>query len=81
MSRGSGQDDLVSLNERNFILSAVAENKRIDGRGPYDFRSLKITFGNEPGRVNVRLGQTKYELFYQLCHFTHFCVFSFYLIN
>jgi exosome complex RNA-binding protein Rrp42 (RNase PH superfamily) len=37
---------------------------RIDGRRLYDFRLLKITFGEDPGNVFVQLGRTRYELWH-----------------
>jgi exosome complex component RRP45 len=56
---GVKKDDLVSSNEREFILAAIEKGLRIDGRRPYDFRTLKITFGEEAGTVFVQLGRTR----------------------
>eukprot|EP01130_Rhizamoeba_saxonica_P016527 TRINITY_DN765_c0_g1_i3.p2 TRINITY_DN765_c0_g1~~TRINITY_DN765_c0_g1_i3.p2 ORF type:complete len:377 (-),score=102.55 TRINITY_DN765_c0_g1_i3:2002-3132(-) len=53
------RDDPISLNEQQFIKQAIAEQMRIDGRGLYDFRSLKITFGDSFGKVQVQLGRTR----------------------
>jgi exosome complex component RRP45 len=50
----------VSLNELKFISSAICEKQlRMDGRGVYDFRTLKISFGAEYGQVQVQLGTTR----------------------
>lgn len=60
MSRGESQsDELVSLSERKFILEAIGNEQRIDGRGLYDVRSLRIAFGSTWGRVQVQLGSTR----------------------
>lgn len=48
-----------SLNERDFIRQALRENIRLDGR-PFDaFRDLDLTFGEEFGVADVRLGKTR----------------------
>lgn len=50
----------LSLNELKFISSALCENhRRVDGRGIYDFRTLKLSFGSEYGQVQVQLGTTR----------------------
>jgi exosome complex component RRP45 len=47
-----------SLNEKQFILRVLEENLRVDGR-PFDqFRELELTFGDEYGITNVKLGKT-----------------------
>ena len=49
-----------SLNERAFILQALQEGIRIDGR-PFDtYRDLELSFGEEYGVVDVTLGKTRY---------------------
>ena len=48
-----------SLNERAFILGALRENIRIDGRALDTFRDLQVTFGDEYGVADVRLGKTR----------------------
>ncbi|XP_029638761.1 exosome complex component RRP45 isoform X1 [Octopus sinensis] len=45
--------------ERNFILQSISKKLRIDGRQPYDYRRLKITFGVERGCCQVELGKTR----------------------
>lgn len=49
----------LSLNERSFILEALREGVRLDGRPLEAFRDLELTFGNEHGVANVRLGKTR----------------------
>ena len=48
-----------SLNEREFVLQALLENVRVDGRSLEDFRDIKLTFGDEYGVVDVKLGKTR----------------------
>ncbi|CDS06032.1 hypothetical protein LRAMOSA08560 [Lichtheimia ramosa] len=48
-----------SINESTFLLQALEEKRRIDGRGIYDVRSIDITFGADYGQVNVQLGRTR----------------------
>lgn len=50
-----------SIIERNFILQALKEEIRVDGRLSYDFRKIKITYGRAHGECNVelQLGQTR----------------------
>ncbi|XP_049848526.1 uncharacterized protein LOC126315317 [Schistocerca gregaria] len=55
----SQRDDLVSSNEKQFIINAINEERRIDGRGIFDYRALKISFGSKWGSVQVQLGQTR----------------------
>ncbi|KAK6914490.1 Exoribonuclease, phosphorolytic domain 2 [Dillenia turbinata] len=48
----------MSVNEKKFIQTALLSDLRIDGRGPFDFRTLTIKFGREDGSSEVQLGQT-----------------------
>ncbi|KAF9423482.1 Exosome complex component RRP45 [Podila epigama] len=48
-----------STNEREFVLAALKEGTRIDGRKAYDFRTLRLSFGAEYGAVEVQLGNTR----------------------
>jgi hypothetical protein len=50
----------ISVNERTFILQALQERIRLDGRAFDAFRSLELTFGDEYGVVDVKLGRTRY---------------------
>lgn len=49
----------LSVNEKTFILDALKEGIRLDGRPLDAFRQLELTFGEEYGAVNVALGKTK----------------------
>ncbi|XP_073428106.1 exosome complex component RRP45 isoform X1 [Dendrobates tinctorius] len=44
--------------ERSFLLRAITDRKRLDGRQTYDYRNIKITFGTEYGCCIVELGKT-----------------------
>lgn len=57
MSRGRDLD--ISNNERQFILQAVREGIRLDGRAPTELRSISLEFGSEYGTVFLDLGETK----------------------
>merc|ERR1712168_838122 len=45
--------------ETAFVLSALNESRRMDGRGPYDVRHLNLGFGADFGCAQVRLGETR----------------------
>ncbi|NXO04742.1 EXOS9 protein, partial [Rhinopomastus cyanomelas] len=45
--------------ERRFLLRAIAERKRLDGRQCYDYRNVRITFGTDCGCCVVELGKTR----------------------
>ncbi|KAL3880439.1 hypothetical protein ACJMK2_032676 [Sinanodonta woodiana] len=45
--------------EKDFVKKSIAENRRVDGRQPYDTRKAKITFGVDRGSCQVELGQTR----------------------
>ncbi|RAH70568.1 exosome non-catalytic core subunit RRP45 [Aspergillus aculeatinus CBS 121060] len=48
----------LSIAERDFILNALREDVRLDGRAADELRPLKVTFGEEYGHVKVQLGRT-----------------------
>lgn len=48
-----------SITERAFVLQALRENTRVDGRAFDSFRELKVGFGDEYGLADVRLGGTR----------------------
>eukprot|EP01104_Vermistella_antarctica_P015412 TRINITY_DN5062_c0_g1_i1.p1 TRINITY_DN5062_c0_g1~~TRINITY_DN5062_c0_g1_i1.p1 ORF type:complete len:444 (+),score=169.41 TRINITY_DN5062_c0_g1_i1:142-1473(+) len=53
------QADRITLNEKNFILTALKGDERIDGRRKFDYRALNFSFGDDPGHVEVQLGRTR----------------------
>ena len=50
---------ILSAVEREFILKAIGERKRLDGRQAYDVRRMNIRFGVDSGCCIVDLGDTK----------------------
>ncbi|KAI9927667.1 hypothetical protein ASPWEDRAFT_119483 [Aspergillus wentii DTO 134E9] len=48
----------LSIAERDFILNALREDVRLDGREADQLRPLKVSFGDEYGHVKVQLGKT-----------------------
>ncbi|KNA21757.1 hypothetical protein SOVF_040530 isoform B [Spinacia oleracea] len=48
----------MTVNEKNFIETALLSDLRVDGRRPFDYRRLTIKFGREDGSSEVQLGQT-----------------------
>lgn len=48
-----------SLNEKAFLLEALKQGRRVDGREVYDMRSVEITLGTDYGYVEVQLGRTR----------------------
>ncbi|XP_049900251.1 exosome complex component RRP45 [Epinephelus moara] len=53
------KDTPLSNCERDFLLKAIEEKKRLDGRQTYDYRKMKITFGTDYGCCFVDLGKTR----------------------
>ena len=51
----------LSIAERDFILNALREDVRLDGREADQLRPLNLSFGDEYGHVNVQLGKTRYN--------------------
>jgi len=49
----------LSSNEREFVLAALRQNLRLDGRASDAYRDLDISFGDEFGVVDVKLGKTR----------------------
>ncbi|KAJ3351279.1 Exosome complex component RRP45 [Entophlyctis luteolus] len=50
----------ISTNERVFVAAAAKEGLRIDGRGPHEFRDLRISLGQGGyGSAEVLLGKTR----------------------
>ncbi|KAJ6782247.1 hypothetical protein PWT90_04156 [Aphanocladium album] len=48
-----------SLSEKTFVSQALAEGLRLDNRKFEQYRSLKLTFGDEYGIAEVQFGKTK----------------------
>lgn len=48
-----------SINQREFVYSAIQEAVRVDGRAPLQGRQATICFGNELGWVDCSLGKTR----------------------
>ncbi|XP_050975065.1 exosome complex component RRP45 [Labeo rohita] len=53
------RDTPLSNCERRFLLKAIEEKKRLDGRQTYDYRNIKISFGTDYGCCIVELGKTR----------------------
>ncbi|KIX03785.1 uncharacterized protein Z518_07338 [Rhinocladiella mackenziei CBS 650.93] len=49
----------ISNIERNFILDALEQDVRVDGRHLDEFRTLDLDFGDEYGTVTLCLGKTR----------------------
>ncbi|XP_037250530.1 exosome complex component RRP45 [Falco biarmicus] len=45
--------------ERRFLLRAIEERKRLDGRQCYDYRNVRVSFGADRGCCIVELGKTR----------------------
>lgn len=61
----------LSIAERDFILDALREGVRLDGREPDQLRPLNVSFGDEYGHVKVQLGKTWSVLFSLLDSVNH----------
>ncbi|OIV94952.1 hypothetical protein TanjilG_22149 [Lupinus angustifolius] len=48
----------ITLNNNNFIQTALLSDLRVDGRRPLDYRKLTIKFGADDGSSEVKLGDT-----------------------
>lgn len=57
----------ISNIERSFILEALSQDVRLDGRRLDQWRSLELEFGEEYGTATLRLGKTRYD---QMMNFT-----------
>ena len=51
----------VSNVERTFILEALSQSVRIDGRALDQLRRIELDFAEEYGAATVRLGKTRYR--------------------
>ncbi|KAL4856888.1 Exosome complex component RRP45B [Chlorella vulgaris] len=52
-------DSSISNNEREFILKALKEGQRIDGRTPFELRTLRLQFALDDSSCTVLLGRTR----------------------
>lgn len=48
-----------SIPEKEFVLEALAQGLRVDGRVPLEMRQPVLSFGPEFGYVECSLGKTK----------------------
>ena len=48
-----------STNEQAFLLSALRENIRLDGRAFDHYRPISLSFGDEYGTADVRIDKTR----------------------
>lgn len=48
-----------SINERSFVLEAFRQDIRLDGRALDAYRNIEITFGEDDGIADIRLGKTR----------------------
>ena len=46
-------------NEKAFVLEALQQGLRVDGRRLDEFRKVHIDFGEEYGVADVKLGRTR----------------------
>lgn len=51
-----------SLNEKTFVSQALQENVRLDNRAFDEYRPIELSFGDEYGTAEVRLGKTRYAI-------------------
>ena len=49
-----------SIPEREFLLNAIDQSLRLDGRGLWQARAPILTFGPELGWVECAMGKTRY---------------------
>lgn len=52
------KDIEISTSEATFIVEALRQKQRLDGRRLDQFRDVQIEFGKEYGDVTVRMGKT-----------------------
>lgn len=63
-SEEMSKETALSVAERDFVLEALLQNVRLDGRDTNSFRPLSISFGEEYGHVKVKLGQTRLVVYF-----------------
>lgn len=52
-------DAAISNNEREFILKALKDGQRIDGRTPFELRTARFSFALDDSSATVQLGSTR----------------------
>ena len=52
----------VNLNNKEFIVNALKENKRLDGRSLLEGRPIEIQFGKPLGSVTIKLGECSWVI-------------------
>lgn len=48
----------ISANESDFVLKALKQGVRVDGRNLIDNRNISVKFGKNPGELEFSLGKT-----------------------
>lgn len=56
-------DEHDSSQERQLLLDGLREGIRLDGRALDQLRDLEISFGDDYGSVDVKLGKTRFVLY------------------
>lgn len=51
-----------SLNEKAFVIRALQEQLRLDGRQLDEYRPLDLSFGEQYGSADVTLGKTRWDI-------------------
>lgn len=51
-----------SLNEKTFVSQALEENVRLDNRAFDEYRPIELSFGDEYGTADVKIGKTRYVI-------------------
>jgi len=69
--------ELLSTVEKEFILAAISDRKRLDGREAYDYRIVKISFENQRGCCVVDLGSTKVFSYFIMYIFMYIYLYSY----
>lgn len=49
----------ISNVEKSFILQALGQNIRLDGRAVDQYRNIELVFGDQLGAVTVSVGKTR----------------------
>ncbi|GAX79778.1 hypothetical protein CEUSTIGMA_g7218.t1 [Chlamydomonas eustigma] len=52
-------DDFITINDKSFILKALKDEVRVDGRKLYDYRKLKFSFSLDDCSCTLAMGSTR----------------------